>query len=463
VRGEVITSPQVQWAPSSLVYYRGRYWNDYAAVRAEINRRLTGDSSLDWYRFFHEMVGRRKFHKALILNCGNGWVERALFDAGLFDEALAVDYSEDLIAAAKAAAGGRPIRYRAMDINTIDFGESGFDLVVNHAAGHHIRWIDRVYAEIARMLTENGYFLQYDYVGAHRNQYRPSQWKRVCEVNEQLPEGARQNLAYHDHATLLHTDPTEAIHSELIVETTRRYFSIKHHTHAGGAIAYPLLTHNRKIWDLPEDERDAAVRQILETDGAYLARFPNRSMFDLIIAKPRRAKAIEGASARFSVVEAAREALADCHEGVYYYPRFFTGSARLVVGDSARTYLRSGFSVPEPHGTWTIGFSSVMCLRAVSKEPLRLVLDVRPFVVENQIRRQRVYAVVNGRLAAEVECTERTAIPVPLLQSRPGDHNFRIVLLLPDAAAPATYSETNDQRPLGICISKVTLERGSCS
>ena len=39
-----------------------------------------------------------------------------------------------------------------------------FDLVVNHAAAHHIAAIDRVFREICRILPEDGWFVSFDYV-----------------------------------------------------------------------------------------------------------------------------------------------------------------------------------------------------------------------------------------------------------------------------------------------------------
>ncbi len=458
-----VNAASAQYAPSSSVYYSGKYWNDFPAVRAEINQRLTGDPAMQWYKFFHERVGGRRFRKALILNCGNGWVERAMYDSGVFDEALGVDCGADLIATAKEAAGTRAIRYRVMDVNTLDFGETGFDLVVNHASGHHIRWIDRVYCALAELLPKDGYFLQYDYVGPSRNQYAASQWEAIRALNDTLPAQARQDLRYPDHATMLSTDPTEAVHSGLILETTRRYFSIEHHSRAGGALAYPLLTHNQGIRELPDDARNEVVRAILDADGQYLKRFPTRSMFDLIIARPDHESAASWRkSGTFRATEERRERQADHDGGIYEYARLFTGSVRTVAGDWSRRYLRYGFGGAEAHGTWSIASSAVICFRAVSKESLRLVLDARPLIAKGTLVRQRVFAVVNGRFAGEFECAEQTKIAIPLPRSAPDNHFFRVVLLFPDADQPARFSISTDERHLGICISRLTLERCGC-
>ena len=58
------------------------------------------------------MTGR-VFQRALILNCGNGWVERVLVEHGLVREAVGIDYSTDLLEEARAAASasGLPLTY----------------------------------------------------------------------------------------------------------------------------------------------------------------------------------------------------------------------------------------------------------------------------------------------------------------------------------------------------------------
>ena len=66
-----------------------------------------------------------------------------------------------------------------------------------------------------------------DYVGPHRNQYTSAAWERAWSINDELPAQVRQIMTYPDLPTMLRDDPTEAIHSELIVETLHRYFHVE--------------------------------------------------------------------------------------------------------------------------------------------------------------------------------------------------------------------------------------------
>ena len=106
-------------------------------------------------------MSERTFERALILNCGNGWVERELLASGLILEAVGIDYSDRPPGAGEEAAaeGGLPLTYEQVNVNTAAFPDGEFDLVVNHAAAHHIAAIDRVFRELCRKLPDDGWFV----------------------------------------------------------------------------------------------------------------------------------------------------------------------------------------------------------------------------------------------------------------------------------------------------------------
>ena len=88
-------------------YYRGRYWNDLDRVVRTLNERATGDPDLTWMEHLRDNYG--PFRHALVLNCGNGWVERDLVAKGVVASAVGVDVSDELLdQARREAAVGRP-------------------------------------------------------------------------------------------------------------------------------------------------------------------------------------------------------------------------------------------------------------------------------------------------------------------------------------------------------------------
>jgi SAM-dependent methyltransferase len=317
--------------PSSAPYYRDRYWNELDAVNMHLQRRATGEPLTDWIGHLAAWHGR-PFAKALVLNCGNGWVERALVDRGVVAEAVGIDIAPDLLAAARAAAGDRPLRYHRVDVNEASFPEGGFDLVVNHAAGHHISHIDRVFRALAALLRPEGVFVSWDYVGPHRNQYPGDMWEAAHRVNIGLPAALRSPMHYPLLEEMITGDPTEAVHSELVLDVMRRYFVLEHERALGGAIAYLLLTHNPAILDRPATDIDPWVAQILDHDATFTDAAPERTLFAYVIARPGPepdAASLE----RWSAEEREREARARADGGRYYPP---TAVAEAIAHERTR-------------------------------------------------------------------------------------------------------------------------------
>jgi SAM-dependent methyltransferase len=341
----------------SSVYYQSGYWNDLRLVQQYLNRRATGDPEQSWSAHLGAYHGG-KFAKALVLNCGNGWVERGLVQSGLVAEAVGVDYSDDLLAGAREEADklDLPLRYAQLDTNSAQWPEDGFDLVINHAAGHHIAYLDRVLRSIAELLPPDGVLVSWDYVGAHRNQYPAEQWEAAWRLNASLPDGFRHpEMVYPHLPTMLHTDPTEAIHAELILPTMRRYFDLEHLRTLGGGLAYPVLTFNRGVFDRPPEEAEPIVAQVLAADEAWTDGGPEtRTLFAYVIARPRKA-ALDDAEqlAAWTAEEEERERRAAA-DGNRYYPDTLLGAVYDSLDRARREAAQYGLrlssleSRPEP-------------------------------------------------------------------------------------------------------------------
>lgn len=306
-------------AEDSSVYYGGGYWNDLPEVAAFIERRATGKDATPWYEHLRAVTGGRSFGKALLLNCGNGWVERELLRAGVVHEAVGIDISADLLDSARKAAAdeGLNARYHQRDINTADLPEDGYDLVVNYAAAHHIAYLDKVLRRVAEVLPEDGVFASVDYVGPHRNQYPYEQWQAASELNATLPEHLRADLPYPHLPTMLHGDPTEAIHSELILPTVQRYFRLAELNPIGGGLAYLLLSFNPRLHAAQGPERDEVIRRVLAADEAWTAE--HGPLFAFFWGRPDKAALQDAAQlARWTAEEEERERRAADNAGHYY-------------------------------------------------------------------------------------------------------------------------------------------------
>lgn len=328
---------QVQlFATNSSVYYRGSYWNDFEAVRRHMNTKATGDPDVTWEEHLLRWNGNRPFRKALILSCGNGWVERALAVKGVIKDAVGIDVSDELLSKARAEASksGYAFRYYVMDSNkATKFPEDeDFDLVVNYAALHHIAYLDLHIRKIASVLRHNnGTLVNYDYVGPHRNQFSKEAWSAAAALNQKLPQELRQHLAYPHLPTMLASDPSEAIHSELIVQTLRRYFTPVWEQHIGGALAYLLLTHNSALkGGIQETALDAMLQMILAEDAKFTREHPETTLFLYSIEVPTGNMPDAKMLQQWTAEEVRRESTAAANGGKYYDQ---TAVSKAVYGD----------------------------------------------------------------------------------------------------------------------------------
>ncbi len=304
----------------SATYYSGRYWNDLVSVRRHLAIRATGEPGVTWY----EWLGRdgRTFDRVLMLNCGNGWVERALHDARLIGSVVGVDIDAGFIEGARLAAGkcGLDAEYLLVDVDREDLPEGPFDLVVNHAAAHHIAYIDRAMRQIHERLAPDGLFVSWDYVGPHRNQYSRAQWEAASAVNNELPEALRQTMAYPDLDLMIATDRSEAVHSELVLPMIDRYFDVEWLRRLGGGIAYPLLTHNEAIHDAADDEAEPWIDHVMQADQRFVESHPEHNLFAFVVARRRADLPPEQALIDWEYEERMREEEAAAN-GFEYGPR----------------------------------------------------------------------------------------------------------------------------------------------
>ena len=276
---------------NSKIYYQGQYWNDIPRVQKYISKNLTGDETKSWIEWFKEHYAAKPFEHALFLNCGDGRWEREFIDRNIVTKVTAFDISPELINKAKSLRGGRNINYLVEDANRVKLKPRSFDLVVNMAALHHVQYLNRLCLFIAKALKKNGLLLSYDYVGPHRNQYSLLNWAVMCLVNKTLSARVRKtNLGYPHLPTMLKNDPTEAIHSDLIIKNIRKYFNIIEKKDTGGGVAYDLFTHNNNLFKRKVESlaTDLEVKKVLSYDKILTKSGIVPVFFSLLVAKPKR-------------------------------------------------------------------------------------------------------------------------------------------------------------------------------
>ncbi len=281
---------------NSSVYYKNTYWNDIPLIYKYICKNLTNSEKTWWIDDFKKRYAKKPFKNALFLNCGNGHVEREFIDKNIVVKASAFDYSYELLKKAQQLKKARDITYFQADANMIRLKKNTYDLVVNVAGLHHVQYINKLMYQLSKCLTKDGLMVNFDYVGPHRNQYGYAHWKLVNKINKSFPPKIRHdNLSYPSIPVMLKEDPTEAIHSELILPTMTRYFDIFEKHDAGGGLAYLLFTHNHNIFKNQKNSRVNKEIQIIlnfERNLSYKGIIPN--LFAYFIARPNSTNIING-------------------------------------------------------------------------------------------------------------------------------------------------------------------------
>lgn len=300
----------------SSVYYKEQYWDSFPQAKAYIQRQATGHANWDSLQHFKHAYGKKPFKHGLFLNCGNGWLERWFIKHGLVKKATAFDYSPELIAEAQKKQKKLPISYFQTDANTIVLPENTYDLVVNSAALHHVQYLNRLCYQILRAMKPHGVFFHYDYIGPHRNQYSVNHWHSITSVNDALPTKIRkQPLTYPHLPTMMVTDPSEAVHSELIPEVVSRYFGTISRHDISGMIAYNILSLNPK---LKKGQKSPEIQRVLDQDQAAYKRGEVPPLFTYWLTKPRKEILLEAKKiALWQLEENWREKLANLIEHTY--------------------------------------------------------------------------------------------------------------------------------------------------
>ncbi len=307
-------------------HYADQYWNELPRVLSYLCRRATGDPSLWWMDYLKRKYASPPRKRALVFGCGTGWVERDLFDRGVADRFDAFDASPHYLAIAEKERAGRPISYSNANFDDYSPREK-YDLIVNVAALHHVRYLFRMAHVLAGSLQPDGVFVHWEYVGPSRNQYSDRHLAILQQVNDSLPTRFRtRHPLRHDVATLLGGDPTEAVHAGDIRRALQNEFEMIEDHSLGGGIAYQILWNNLDEFRKDDDEAKATLERLLELDQTLTDRGIVPPLFAFMICGHKTRPNWSSYFDRL-VREPARETFARFARG--YYPSEAVHSSRL--------------------------------------------------------------------------------------------------------------------------------------
>jgi SAM-dependent methyltransferase len=325
------------------------YWS-LPAVIQYMNRRASGDPLVDWIdHVCRQYLGPAlPLDRCLSLVCGNGHLERTLAARGVFRSCDAFDISDQRIAdaAQRADLAGLPIRYACVDVNEIALEALVYDAAFAYAGVHHIRDLERLYAEVHRSLKPGGWFILNEYTGPSQFQIPERQLEVLNAALKLLPCRYRASISQkHVLAgdvtaagmlnwpvremprriyekwragqlgrairrrvmTVLNTrrrrpvfkdaverwtvkemnlfDPSEAIRSAEIIPLLRQQFEIVELKPLGGSVFHLLLDDIAGNFDPCSEEDRRVLEMILNVEETLIACRDLQSDFSLIVAR----------------------------------------------------------------------------------------------------------------------------------------------------------------------------------
>jgi len=275
----------------SFTHYSDKYWNDLELVKRYKNKLTTGKENLHWIDDI--LIRFRKFvpfKSALIVGCGNGWLERKLFDLGIGLEFDSFDISKKYIQEAKEKRGKRPINYFIEDVNEMESIENDrYDVVFNFAIIHHATKVEFVMKKLSQVLKKTGLLFNEEYVGPSRNQYSNEHLEIMLNVMSNLPEYLRSKYPLRPHIMNFRIEPTEAIYSDQILPSIKKYFDIVYERNLNGGIAYQILWNNiDKFEDKDNPESQKYLNYLLEQDFILTKNGQVPVLFWYGVGKPKR-------------------------------------------------------------------------------------------------------------------------------------------------------------------------------
>ena len=124
------------------------------------------------------------------------------------------------------------------------------------------------------------------------------------------------------------------------------------------------------------------------------------------------------------------------------------------------SYISNGWSKSEPQYRWTEAKHATLIFSVDRLEKILLTIKFIPFLVPNKIESQRVTISLNGERIDEFSASdpspnERT-VTLPFGALRPKNV---LQFDLPDAASPASFGLSNDERLLGIAVYRMEFHQ----
>lgn len=212
-------------------------------IKRHYNRRFTGDEHTPWF----ETIARHgPYRRGLVLGCGGMLQEARILETNPGVHLTFCDIDESGLAKRAEEFGARfpgRVATRQIDLNFADLEPATFDLIVSGSTLHHIVNLEHVAGQIAKTLSDDGWFFLYDYTGESGMRFRQEQ-KRVFELiyeRERARNPSVPSITWHDAEDGTYS-PFEAIRGGETVGILREHLHEVERRTAGAIVGLLFFT-----------------------------------------------------------------------------------------------------------------------------------------------------------------------------------------------------------------------------
>jgi SAM-dependent methyltransferase len=257
-------------------------WMSPPSVRARINRRVTGDSSLWPIAWLPSVVPDRvPFARVLSIGCGVGNFERSLVELGIVGTVTGIDASAEVI----VGAADR-IQYVAADARETLKNARDLDAIFFHASLHHFDRLPELLGLVRRALQPRGILYLDEYVGPARHEWTWAHLLKWNAVYRTLPAAVRRTHIV--RRPINREDPTEAIASSGILPAVAEHFRVIARRDYGGdllTVIYPSLLRPDQPNGPSPKLFEEVIESLLDREERLLAR-GHGSFQAVVVAEP---------------------------------------------------------------------------------------------------------------------------------------------------------------------------------
>ena len=278
-------------------YYHDKYWNDISGIQNYINKSATGNPKTTW---FEDILDRFEqhvpFEKVLVVGCGNGWVERELYDLGIGKKFDAFDISESHIEMAKNQKGDRNINYFLDDMNDLkNITLDEYDAIFNVGVLHHVYRLSRTIWTLNRSMKKEGLMFNFEYVGPAQNQYSDEHLKILEKINAEIGKRFSTIIPLRPKKSNFETgDPSEAVNADLVRPTLSRFFDTVYERDINGGVAYQILWNNNEEFEKDDNDAKNALELLINRDQELTENGQVPVLFWYSVMRPKPQEQITG-------------------------------------------------------------------------------------------------------------------------------------------------------------------------